>query len=204
MSEWVIENTSEDREILPEGVYIAVVRMVVDLGIQNGRYGEKRQMWIKFEIPEKRRQWSVNGEEHDKPWEIGRFCNASMYEKAWLRRSVESIYGRKISNIEAKSFRPGELLGKGCQIQVEHQTKEGGKIFARIKNIMPLSASSPTPVAESKLISYSPNFHDDDDWNELPEFIQNIIARSKQADNKAENEDDDEKGKPDFDDAIPF
>jgi len=167
------------------GTHIGVCDMVVDLGLQETPiYGTKRQVYIRFEIPEERWEYEKDGKQMEGPGVIGETLTASMHKKARLRARLEGWRGRQFSDKEAEEFDITSILGKAAMISVIDNENDG-TVYSNIAGISALPKGMPAPKAELPLLLY----HDGDQsmLERLPEWIQ------KKIEEQVPEEDDDEK-----------
>jgi hypothetical protein len=64
---------------------------------------------------------------------------ASLFEKANLRKHLESWRGRKFTDDELKEFELENLIEANCQIQVIHNIGNNGIVYANVQAIVPLA-----------------------------------------------------------------
>ena len=169
-------NTS--RAIAPEGAFVARCYQIVDLGttMQTGQFpGKKRKVQFIFELPTELHQFAEG--ESEKPFYARSIYNLSMNEKAVLRRDIESWAGKKMSNEIAENFDIFTLLGKPCMVNITHVTK-GDATYANIIGMSPVPKGLVCPPAFNSALCYNTEEHDEDVFNQLPEFIQDKIKMS--------------------------
>ena len=166
-----------DFKSVPAGSYIAVCNLVADLGIQpgSGKFPDpKRQVYIRFEIPDERIQYERDGKQFDGPQVIGSTYTASMHEKANLRKQLEGWRGRKFTDEEASVFDVSSIVGKGCMLSVV-ETPKGDRVYSNIAAIGSLPKGIKAPKAENELLFYSadePGF-----FSKLPEWLREKIQK---------------------------
>ena len=169
-------NTS--RAIAPEGAFVARCYQIVDLGttMQTGQFpGKKRKVQFIFELPTELHEFERG--DGLKPFYARSIYNLSMNEKAVLRRDIESWAGKKMSNEIAENFDIFTLLGKPCMVNITHVTK-GDATYANIIGMSPVPKGLVCPPAFNSALCYNTEEHDDDVFNQLPEFIQDKIKMS--------------------------
>jgi hypothetical protein len=172
---------------VPAGVHLAICTQVVDMGWQpgSGKYpNPKRQVYIKFEIPDVTVEWVKNGEKMSGPATIGRKFGLSISEKSHLRPFLVGWRGKDFTADEEKEFDITSIIGKLCQLSVVHEKGErDGKVYAKIGGAFALIQlqkddlkKNPAKAKSSQpLIVYSPEDHDQAMWEALPEWIQKAI-----------------------------
>jgi len=118
----------------PEGLHQAVCCDVWDpyeaeSGFEAGKMVTKtRIVW----------QLEVVDEEHGRPYEVSQIYTLSLSEKANLRKMLEAWRGRKFSTEELKGFDLEKLIGANGQVQVVHNAKEGGDVYANVQAVVPI------------------------------------------------------------------
>lgn len=140
---------ASDFEAAPEGLWPARVIWVVDLGLQDGPYGVKPQVFINFEV-------LADGTHYT----LGKFYTASLNEKSVLNKDLSSMRGRKIKPGEEIDL--GKVLGAFCQLQVMENDK-GRRVVAAVLPKGQQFESLEKPLTEA-------------DYEELPEYFQEKIA----------------------------
>ena len=196
-------------EPTPEGSHIARCVTVVDLGIQETKFGNKEQVYLGFEVPGHRVEWEdKDGNKHEGPGLIGRTYTSSINERSWLGQHLESWRGKAFTETERQGFDLTNVLGAPCMISVKHNTK-GPKTYANIASIMKVPAGVNVPEAENELIAYSAG---DNTLDKLPNWLQEKVRAGWGAAADAVNEPQATDGIPpaesytdtEFDDSIPF
>ena len=179
------ETNRKNIEPIPPGVHAALCYGVIDLGTQPNRKfgGEHRQVLLQWELPACRGEFEKDGDLRDLPRAISRRYTLSLDEKSNLRRELESWRGRKFTDEELSGFDLQNLLGANCQIQVVHQTKLDGGIFAGIGAIMALPQGSSVPKETENPHTFFA-FDGEVDNPELPkgipEWVIDIIMESNE------------------------
>lgn len=114
----------------PEGLWQAVCCDVVDLGVQSSQWGESHQIQIR---------WQIEGEDPKtkKPYMVMRKFRLSLHEKSSLRPMLESWRGKKFTATELEGFDLEKLIGANCQVQVIHNIKGEGEVFANVQAVVP-------------------------------------------------------------------
>lgn len=202
-----------DFEPVPEGPAMGICDMMVDLGLQDGgSFGPKHKVYIRFQIPEHRVQYTKDDVEYDLPAVVGVQFTLSLSEKSNLRPFLEGWRGKNFTGEEVREFDITQVAGKPAYLNIVHKEGEGrnaGKTFANIKSIMPPPRGMPVPKIEGEVI-----VHDDDtdSYDKLPKWLQEKI------DNQLDERDDPPapaargggvgKSRPmfdtDLDDDVPF
>lgn len=122
----------------PAGVHQAVCCDVVDLGIVETEWQGQRKSAHKVRLV-----WQLAEQMPDgRPFTVSSRYTASLHEKARLRADLQSWRGKAFTEAELVKFDLERLLGVGCLVNIMH-TSRGGKVYADIAAIMPLSARSP-------------------------------------------------------------
>lgn len=182
---------------LSTGVHNARCIRVIDLGTQRNEYkGEvswKRKVMI---------TWEVHNKDAEEPFEISKFYNHSLYEKANLSIDLTSWRGRPFTEDEKKGFDISNLVGKVCQINVI----EGNNGKPKVSTVLP--TKDDVGIQFNKSLVFSIEEYQKGEltvFNQLREGIRNMILESKELEGQSQ-EDVKEYGESDIDpdDTVPF
>lgn len=171
-----VNSGGEEFRRVPPGTHVAIVRMIVDLGIQPGRgiYPQpKHELYVGFEVPEERVTYTKDGKEIEGPMAIGRTYTLSMSEKSNLRKDLQSWRGRNFTDDEAAEFDIESILGKACMITVVEK-QSGDKVYSNIVGMSGLPKGVPSPKPENPLLIYTSERKGALD--KLPKWLQEKIA----------------------------
>lgn len=165
------------RQIAPAGTHIARCYQVIDHGTH---YDEKwakhsRKVQFIFELPNEKAVF--NEEKGEQPFYVKSTFTLSMNEKATLRKFVQSWIGKEMNDKEAAEFDLLKLCGRDCMVNVVHTTK-GDNTYVNIASISPLMKGATCPPAFNKLLTYDTTEHNQEVFDQLPEFLQKIIQDS--------------------------
>lgn len=164
-------------ELCPEGNHLAICVRFVDLGTQKTSYMGKdktqRKVLITWELCE---ETCEDGE----PFYISKRYTWSTYEKAALRKDLESWRGKKFqdSDFGPDGFDIRNILGKPCLLNVNHSTHEQ-KTYADVVAITPVPRGINPPLP--KLLTHFFGMDDQPDmdvFSLLSEGIQTTIKQS--------------------------
>lgn len=126
----------------PAGAHAAVCVDVVDLGMLEVTYGNKKKSQHKIRIV-----WQIAEMMADyKPYLVSRRYTNSLHEKASLRKDLESWRGKPFTEAELNGFDLENLLGAACYVNVIHNVKDGDT-FANVTSIMRLPKGMEAPKA---------------------------------------------------------
>ena len=129
----------------PEGLHEAVCVDVVDLGLVKTPWGEKPSVRIIWQIDALEPQKHDDGTENKrsgKRFLVRRQFGLNLSEKGHLRPFLEAWRGRKFTSGELEGFDLERLIDVGCQLQVIHNIKESGKVYANVQAAVPLGKSA--------------------------------------------------------------
>lgn len=159
------------------GTYFAVCIGAVDLGEQETTYNNKtkytNQLQIIFELPSELIE--IDGEEQ--PRQLSRRFAVSLSTKSNLRKFIETWYGKKFTDDAIREFDTRELLGKPAMLSVV--LSEDGN-YANIAGAAALPKGMEAPKAKSELIDFDVEEWDDEAFQKLPEWLQELIKKSTQ------------------------
>jgi hypothetical protein len=126
----VIKGQDTDFTPAPPGLHHAVCVDVVDLGMVDGPFGEKRKLKLIWQLNSR----NAKGER----FQVRQSYTQSLHEKARLRHDLETWRGRPFSRDEIKAFDVETLLGANCQMQVAHRVSAQGRTYANPTAIVPI------------------------------------------------------------------
>lgn len=181
----------ENLEILPQGPQPAVIFAVVDLGTHKESYmgGEpkdKKKIFIGLEFPQLKQ---VFYEDDNEVRSAAIFIESTfaMNDKAKLRKIVEAVCGRGMTDTEAYSYDVTKILGTRILVNVGHNvSKKNGKTYAAADGFMPLG-QYPLPVPFDPINDYW-SFYGDPSGNnyktmnfaKLPGFLKKKVIDSNE------------------------
>jgi len=171
------EGNMEDFPLVPEGVHLAVLYQIADIGLQEVFWaGEKKikpKCYLTFEIPGCRL-------EDNRPMAISQMYTVSLHENATLSEHLEIWFGKKFTPEQREAgFDLRKLLGRACQISVIHnKSAKDNKVYANINGIMGLPEGMPAPAKpENPVVWYDCDDHDQEAFDALPAWIQKKVNR---------------------------
>lgn len=126
----------------PEGLHQAVCCDVVDLGIVEIEWKGVKKMQHKIKI-----RWEIDEVDPKSPkgyrYQVSRRFTLSLDDKSALKPFLESWRGRKFTREETEGFDVEKLIGANCQIQVLHNIKSEGEVYANVQAVVPPSKATP-------------------------------------------------------------
>ena len=155
---------SNDFEQVPEGTYGAVCVGLIDLGTQDGHFGPKRQILLRFEIDENMKD--------GRRYLVSARKTLSFHEKASLRQLVEGWRGKRFA--EGEPFDLHKLAGQPCMLSLV----ENDKGYINVASIakLPKGMTPIEPQGQVQVLDM-----DAPDWDvlsQLSEKLQEIIEQS--------------------------
>ena len=159
------------------GTYLAICVGVYDLGEQQtewkGKTRYSNQIMFTFELSGVTIE--VDGEQ--KPRQLSRSFAVSTSSKSGLRKFLTSWRGRAFTDEEIRAFNTDTLLGRSAMIQVVlNDTGE----YSNIDGVMQIPKGMPAPTTESELHKFNIDEWDDQEFDALPDWIQEKIKNSTQ------------------------
>lgn len=199
------DSGGKDFKKVPAGCHFAICNMIVDCGLQEGFNGKpQHKVYIRWEVPDERVEWQDrDGRTHEGPCSIGSLYTLSLSEKANLRKALENWRGVPFTAEDLKGFDITKVLGKCCQIMVQHS--EDGK-YANVTGIVGLAREQKDRARhakpENELIAYSIDEHDEATFEKLPNWLKEKIQnRMKEPTEPVPSTGN---SRDDFDDDVPF
>ena len=173
---WLAKGEGDSNfEPLFAGTHVARCISVIDVGVQETKFGGKEMCYLGFEAPRERVAWEKDGVKHEGPALIGSRYTFSIHPKSILGQQLESWRGVPFTEEERNGFSLFNVLGAPCLISVIHNLS-GGKTYANINAIMRLPAGMECPPAETELVGYTPL--DDDragNFDKLADWQQKLV-----------------------------
>lgn len=169
-----------------EGVHLMICRDVLDIGTQPGsaKYpAPKRKIVIRWEIPEIRVEWEVEGEMKSGPALHMEKYTWSFHENANLRSMLESWRGKVFTEDDfagpPNGFHIKNLIGAPMRGQIMHE-ENGGKVFANLKSTMAagFKTREEWPELEGAASFLDLDNFDQSVFDRLSEYWQETIKKS--------------------------
>ena len=123
--------TKKSRKIFPEGTYRALIENIEKEASKFDQEKEVVKIQFKTEYKPKPNEAS---------WKITMSCTASLHENSKLNGVVERLTGKQLK--EEEGFDMESLIGQECFVQVDHQTSDAGKIYAKVVDVLPIEGES--------------------------------------------------------------
>jgi hypothetical protein len=178
------KNAGGDYKLPPEGNHVARCVRTIDLGTQRDEYKGKtkrlHKVVVGWELPNEKAVFDeTRGEE---PFLVSKKYTLALGERANLRRDLESWRGRSLTEVELEAFDISQLLATACMVNVIHRISKKGRKYASVNSITPLPRGMNDYVPEqvTPTVKYSIEDGADDQFELLPEFIQNEIMASEE------------------------
>lgn len=136
---------------IPEGTYLGICYMLIDLGMQfNETYKTtSKKLLVGWEIPSE----VIELEDGPHARTISKQYTASLNESANLRKDLAAWRGRDFTDEELEAFNLRNVLGKSCLINIIHQKGTNGNTYANIQSIMALPRDmKPGKLSESTVV----------------------------------------------------
>lgn len=125
----VKDNSDGDYERMNIGLHQAVCCNVIDVGLQNTPWGNKRKIVICFEFKEKMQD--------GRPFMLSREFTASLNKKSNLSKILEGWRGREFVDKEREGFDLEKIVGVNCMINLIEKKKDDN-VYTNIDTLMPL------------------------------------------------------------------
>lgn len=123
----IVKDNGKDFERIEPGLHQAVCSHVIDLGLQDTKYGPKRKIALCFELADLMQD--------GRPFMQSKIYGASLNEKANLRHDLESWRGKKFAEEEVGGFDVEVLIGVNCMLNIVEETK-GDKTYTNISAVI--------------------------------------------------------------------
>lgn len=153
------------------GTHIAVCYRIALIGTQpDSGFGEREKLIIFWEIPAE----TVEYDGKTMPMGISKIyslgTSGGMNKKSALRQDLTAWRGRDFTKEELEGFTLNAILGKACQVTVEHN--EEGR--AKVSRVVGLPKGMAAPGVVNALSEYSIEQGKDDGYKALPEWVRKM------------------------------
>jgi hypothetical protein len=157
-------------EPCPEGNHIGILVSYIDRGLQDGTFGPRRQVFLKWELP------GVETDNENQVLVFQTIFNLSLRAKAFSE-IVAALMGSP-SNLRGVNIK--DMLGKAARLTIVHN-ENGVQTYANIDRVRPLKPGEKVPVHETELTYFS---LDQDEFDEavfesLPKSEKDRIVKSE-------------------------
>lgn len=162
----------------PTGNHRAVCFSVIDLGTQvedyQGQTKRQRKVMLSWELADEMM-------EDDRPFIVSKFYTWSMNEKATLRKDLESWRGVPFTDSDLGhdgSFKPRNLLGAPCLVNIIHKERRNGGVGAAIASLARLPKGVDKPTARNATVFFDLDEFDAGVFEKLSDKMKEMIAKS--------------------------
>lgn len=169
MAVYAPENTRTEFELAPEGAHVAICYMFAEVGLQPNKRGEpKHQVVLWWELPNARMK-------DGRPYSVRKIYTLSLFEGAILCKDLESWRGRRYTDEEKKTTDITKVLGRPCQLTIEHSTT-GDKTYENVMSVTKLLDGINVPPHTNDIVCYDLQTNDRASFAKLPEWVQKKIS----------------------------
>lgn len=123
---YMVKDNGADFKRPEAGWHVAICTHLVDLGIQDGQFGQKKQCALVFELDEKR--------EDGKSFQVAKTYNESLNIKSNLRHDLENWRGQKFTPEEIAGFDLEKIVNAPAYLNLMDDVK-GEKTYTKIVSI---------------------------------------------------------------------
>lgn len=173
---------------IPEGTYTAICYTIADLGQQYNEKFKKTANKILFiwELVDDDLRIEIDGEMKRRA--ISKQYTASFGPKSNMYKDIRPWLGREFTQEETDgTFDVGTLLGTACLLSVSNDTNAEGKTFSNVTAVMQLPRGIKAGEPENPTALYDMDESPETELEKLPEWVQKIIRKSKNADLSSAN-----------------
>ena len=163
----------------PAGIHRAVCISYVDLGHQesefNGESKIQNKVMLMWELPDE----LIKTDDGDKPFVVSKFYTKSLHEKSTMRHDLVAWRGREFTEPELEGFDLDNILGKACQVNIIHESKNG-KTRAKLTAVLPLSKGMEKPEPSVEPWRYDMAEDRSNFPEQLSDGMKKLIMKSKE------------------------
>jgi hypothetical protein len=165
------------------GTYMARCFSMIEIGHIdtefNGKKKHDHKVMLTWELPEELAVFKEGNP--PEPYVVSKTYTLSMYEKATLRKDLESWRGQGFTELEAAKFDIMKLLGVPCLLTITHKPKHSDptQMFVEVSSIAKLMKGQECPpqINPTKVLSY-----DKFDWAVYETLSDNMKDKIKKSD----------------------
>jgi hypothetical protein len=171
-------NNGGDFQPVSAGLHLARCYQVIDLGHQTVPKYKSEGFSV---VPKVRITWEICDEmmSDGRPFSISKEYTASLGEQARLRKDLWAWRGRDFTPAELNGFSLENVLGKPCQLLIDH-TEKNGKTYANINSIVPVKKTEEVPELVNAMVKFDIQEFDHAIFESLTSYVQKKILMSKE------------------------
>lgn len=168
----------------PAGTHVATIFKIINLGHVKDEYkGEARELHkvrIFWELPNKKKVFTIDGVDKELPLAISRKLTLSMGPKSNMRPLVVGMTGVQfVNDEEAYGFNVYSLLGHSCLVNVTHRkSPDGTRTYADVTSASPLIDGMEKPMAINEQVIYDVTKLTSEEIEALPDYIKQDMKAS--------------------------
>jgi hypothetical protein len=209
---FIVENSGGGTfKPVPNGVHLARLYRLIDLGTQKSEYEGKINYLRKIKFV-----WEVHGHDEDgtplvtdkdEPMIITRDYTMSWGDKATLRRDLESWRGRPFTEEEQRRFDLKNVLDQWCMINVQHKPRQKGGVFANVIGVTPVPKivrQNGLPKGHNPCSFFLVSDPDMELFETFSDYLKEIIQASPEWRASAKTNPKSNSGFDDMDNDLPF
>lgn len=156
----VIQGSERIGEHVPLGTHVAVLAQVYDLGIRNHpRFGPRHELCLWWETAARDTKGGQFG--------VRDVVGANLSPKGYLRKRVEALLGRALTQDEAKSFDLGNVMGR-CALVTLVAPEKDPTGYPFVNGAVPMPAGMPGIRVEG-------------DYTKAPPFVNMVLEQAAKA-----------------------
>lgn len=161
---------------VPDGTYLGVCSMIVDLGaMYSERYDKtQRKVMIAWELPAETIE--VNGKTERRT--VSSRYTATLGSQGNLRRDLITWRGRDFTEDELAGFELKNILGKSCLLTITNTKGSDGKNYTNVSGVARLMKGMAAAELEKEPLLFDLDTASLDDVDALPNWIGDQIKKS--------------------------
>lgn len=178
-------------EPIPAGLHMCTIFGVIALGTHMESYNNsqpepKNKLMIVFEFPQFKRRFYEEDQEMKSSSIMQEMLFFAKSDKSKLRKIIEAVCQRKLSDDEAHTFDCRKLIGTSLVVNVQHYRKKNGDLGEKIESYnstvgipVPMGYQ---PVNEPWLFYLDPAFNNfrTELFAKLPQFLKKKLIESQE------------------------
>lgn len=175
------------RELIPTGNYPARIYELIELGTVDSTWmGEAKKthkIRIGFELPTEKRVFDEK--KGEQPMVISKEMALSFGDLAGLRKIIEAVEGKKITDAEAVNYDVLTIVGRPLLVTVSHsEPNEQGIVYANATTFSPLIKGLTVDPLSNKTRVLTYESWDEELYNSLPDFLKEKMNKTPEFKNR--------------------
>lgn len=184
----IFSESSAKKQFEPasDGLHPAVVYLMVELGVQETKWGPAPHVEIGWEIADE--SDVINGEE--KPRLVFEHYKLSKDPKSNLAKMLGSMRGKPMADGELNGFDLKRIIGTPCMVNIVQNEDSNGRIWPNVTSVVPVmkNMEKPTLSSPEAVVTFDIDLDPLSKVDDLPKWLADKIRRSPSYEKRLQKE----------------